>query len=167
MHVAMTVLLHAQGRHDARVEGFRRIFQAAWARWTRLFEILTLLHTGKTDPAPVVLVDEPGGTFWAQWLAFMRGAVIANGYMDEARHVPRSRLSDTVQGAIEEVERFYSELSLVLGERRARSDEATTEPGRDPAGRPVRRSTRTSPVTRGFRPSTTVRSRSASTGATT
>ena len=29
------------------------------------FELLTLLQTGKAQPAPVVLLDVPGGTYWA------------------------------------------------------------------------------------------------------
>ena len=28
------------------------------------FELLTLIQTGKASPAPIVLLDEPGGTFW-------------------------------------------------------------------------------------------------------
>jgi uncharacterized protein (TIGR00730 family) len=32
-----------------------------------LFEVLTLLDTGKTTPAPVVLLDTPDGSFWKQW----------------------------------------------------------------------------------------------------
>ena len=32
------------------------------------FELLTLLQTGKSLPAPVVLLDEPGGTYWSRWV---------------------------------------------------------------------------------------------------
>ena len=28
------------------------------------FELLTLVQTGKAPPAPIVLLDVPGGTFW-------------------------------------------------------------------------------------------------------
>ena len=28
------------------------------------FELLTLLQTGKAQPAPVVMLDVPGGTYW-------------------------------------------------------------------------------------------------------
>ena len=43
-----------------------------------LFEILTLLDTGKTTPAPVVLLDTPDGKFWTQWMTFV----------DEAHRAP-------------------------------------------------------------------------------
>ncbi len=71
-----------------------------------LFEILTLLHTGKTDPVPVVLIDRPGGTFWSSWSDFMATQVIGEGYLnsgDEASYL----VCDNVADAIEEVTRFY------------------------------------------------------------
>jgi uncharacterized protein (TIGR00730 family) len=35
------------------------------------FELLTLLQTGKAEPAPVVMLDIPGGTFWNGWSRFL------------------------------------------------------------------------------------------------
>src|SRR2546430_10364972 len=35
------------------------------------FELLTLVQTGKSVPAPIVLLDVPGGTYWQTWLQFM------------------------------------------------------------------------------------------------
>jgi hypothetical protein len=35
------------------------------------FELLTLLQTGKAEPAPVVMVETPGGTYWHTWLRFL------------------------------------------------------------------------------------------------
>ena len=35
------------------------------------FELLTLLQTGKAEPAPMVLLDVPGGTFWQGWSRFL------------------------------------------------------------------------------------------------
>ncbi len=35
------------------------------------FELLTLLQTGKAEPAPVVLVETAGGTYWHGWRAFV------------------------------------------------------------------------------------------------
>ncbi len=42
-------------------------------------ELLTLQQTGKAVPAPVVLLDCPGGTYWSAWDAFMRDHVEAGG----------------------------------------------------------------------------------------
>lgn len=35
------------------------------------FELLTLLQTGKAEPAPVVLLDLPGGGYWQGWERFV------------------------------------------------------------------------------------------------
>ena len=35
------------------------------------FELLTLVQTGKAQPAPIVLLDVPGGTYWQTWQAFV------------------------------------------------------------------------------------------------
>ncbi len=70
------------------------------------FEILTLLHTGKSRPAPVVLVDTPRGGYWRQWYAFLESAVIANGYVDAAATCLVERV-DSVPGAIGAIDRFY------------------------------------------------------------
>lgn len=71
------------------------------------FEILTLLHTGKTDPAPVVLVDRPGGTFWERWLEFINDEVIGGEYIG-APDMCLVHLSHDVDDAVAEIERFYS-----------------------------------------------------------
>lgn len=71
------------------------------------FEILTLLHTGKTDPAPVVLVDRPGGTYWKSWLDFINNEVIAGDYIG-ATDTCLVRICYSVNDAVGEIERFYS-----------------------------------------------------------
>ena len=71
------------------------------------FEILTLLHTGKTDPAPVVLVDQPGGTYWKKWLDFIVQEVIGGDYIGTT-DMCLVRLCDNVEDAVKEIERFYS-----------------------------------------------------------
>ena len=35
------------------------------------YELLTLLQTGKAEPAPVVMLDVPGGTYWQGWDDFL------------------------------------------------------------------------------------------------
>ena len=37
------------------------------------FELLTLLQTGKAQPAPLVLLDVPDGTYWHGWQRLRRG----------------------------------------------------------------------------------------------
>jgi uncharacterized protein (TIGR00730 family) len=47
------------------------------------FELLTLIQTGKASPAPIVLLDQPGGTFWTGFLDFVRTDVATHGYIDD------------------------------------------------------------------------------------
>ena len=43
------------------------------------FELLTLLQTGKAEPAPLVLLDVPGGRYWEGWEDFLQTQVLARG----------------------------------------------------------------------------------------
>ncbi len=73
------VLLHPQA--DAG-EGVARLHVAARrlsAPSTRPSSCCTLIQTGKASPAPIVLLDEPGGTFWSGLLDYLRSHVSAQG----------------------------------------------------------------------------------------
>jgi hypothetical protein len=72
-----------------------------------LFEVLTLLDTGKTTPAPVVLLDTADGTFWGKWMTFVDEAIVQNDYVD-SRNTCLVRLANSIPDAIDEIEHFYS-----------------------------------------------------------
>ena len=72
-----------------------------------LYEVLTLIHTGKSTPAPVVLIDAPGGTFWSKWLDFLETEIIGGAYISQ----PDSalvKLCTSAESAAEEIFSFYS-----------------------------------------------------------
>ena len=83
------------------------IFPGGLGTMDEAFEVLTLLHTGKTTPAPVVLIDTPDGTFWKQWLNFVEGAIVGGDYI-ESEDTCLVRLCATVDEAVEEIQCFYS-----------------------------------------------------------
>ncbi len=70
------------------------------------FELLTLVQTGKAEPVPIVLLDTPGGTYWRGWQRFVDEEVAGNGMIAPA---DRSlyRITDDVDEAVTEIERFY------------------------------------------------------------
>lgn len=72
-----------------------------------LFEVLTLLDTGKTTPAPVVLLDTPDGSFWQQWMNFIDEAVVRNDYIG-ASDMCLVRMATSITETIDEIEHFYS-----------------------------------------------------------
>jgi uncharacterized protein (TIGR00730 family) len=83
------------------------IFPGGLGTLDETFEILTLLHTGKSSPAPVVLVDTPDGTYWEAWNDFVEEWMVKAGYLDGA-DTCLFRICRSVDEAISEVERFYS-----------------------------------------------------------
>ncbi len=53
-------------------------------------ELLTLVQTGKASPAPIVLLDEPRGTFWAAFVRFLDDEVAPRASDRRRRPRPRS-----------------------------------------------------------------------------
>ena len=70
------------------------------------FELFTLLQTGKAEPAPVVLLDVPGGRYWQEWDAFLHSEVASRGLIDED-DFSLFRITDDVAEAVEELLGFY------------------------------------------------------------
>jgi uncharacterized protein (TIGR00730 family) len=83
------------------------IFPGGLGTMDETFEVLTLLHTGKTSPAPVVLLDVPEGTFWRQWMNFVDNAVIADHYIDE-NDMCLVRICTSIEEAVAEFDHFFS-----------------------------------------------------------
>ena len=70
------------------------------------FELLTLLQTGKAMPAPVVMLDIPGGDYWGGWERFVEDTVAPRGLIspdDRALY----RITDDVEVAVDELLGFY------------------------------------------------------------
>jgi uncharacterized protein (TIGR00730 family) len=70
------------------------------------FELLTLLQTGKAEPAPVVLLEAPGYRYWRAWERFVVEEVASRGLIspgDEHFY----KIADTVEDAAAEVLEFY------------------------------------------------------------
>jgi uncharacterized protein (TIGR00730 family) len=43
------------------------------------FEVLTLVQTGRCDPLPIVLIEQPGGTYWRSWDRFIKDELLTDG----------------------------------------------------------------------------------------
>ncbi len=69
-------------------------------------EVLTLLQTGKQTMIPMVLLDQPGGTLWAEFAKFIDQQLLAPGWIS---HEDKSlfKITDSVSAAVEEVLNFY------------------------------------------------------------
>jgi len=70
------------------------------------FELLTLLQTGKATPAPVVLLDVPGGSYWRRWVDYVDTELASVGLISPQDH-ELFLVTDDVAEAVAEVERFW------------------------------------------------------------
>jgi uncharacterized protein (TIGR00730 family) len=71
------------------------------------FELLTLVQTGKAPPAPIILLDVPGGTFWLSWMSFVERELRARGYISPG-DVELVTITDNPEVALAEIKSFYS-----------------------------------------------------------
>jgi uncharacterized protein (TIGR00730 family) len=69
-------------------------------------EVLTLLQTGKHDMMPVVLLDQPGGDYWAVFDQFVRRQLLDRG-MIGPEDLSLYRLTDRLEEAVQEILGFY------------------------------------------------------------
>jgi hypothetical protein len=94
------------------------------------FETLTLIQTGKAQPAPIVLLDVPGGTYWHRWLEFVE-AELEQRHWISPEDLKLVLVTDDVDVAVEELTGFYAnyhsmrfvEGNIVLRMRHAPDDE--------------------------------------------
>jgi uncharacterized protein (TIGR00730 family) len=70
------------------------------------FELLTLLQTGKASPAPVVLLDVPGGTYWTSWVTYVDQELVGAGLVSPQDH-DLFLVTDDVAVAVADVQRFW------------------------------------------------------------
>ncbi|GBD98497.1 LOG family protein YgdH [bacterium BMS3Abin07] len=82
------------------------LFPGGFGTLDEAMETLTLLQTGKHNPLPLILIDEPGGTYWSRWERFFREELLAEGYISGS-DFNLFELVDSVDDAIERINHFY------------------------------------------------------------
>jgi uncharacterized protein (TIGR00730 family) len=82
------------------------LFPGGFGTLDEAMETLTLVQTGKHDPIPLVLIDEPGGIYWDRWFAFLEQHLAKTGAIDQA-DLGLFRRVDTTAAALTEIRRFY------------------------------------------------------------
>jgi uncharacterized protein (TIGR00730 family) len=82
------------------------LFPGGFGTHDEAFEALTLIQTGKSHLFPVVMVDEPGGTYWDRWNEFIETELKANCLISPA-DTSLYRLTHSVDEAVAEVVGFY------------------------------------------------------------
>jgi len=82
------------------------VFPGGFGTLDEAMETLTLVQTGKRNPLPIVLLDEPGGTYWTRWKLFLQGELLRLGYVS-AMDFSLFDLVSSVDNAVEKIDRFY------------------------------------------------------------
>jgi uncharacterized protein (TIGR00730 family) len=71
-----------------------------------VFEAMTLIQTGKSPVLPLVMLDEPGGTYWKTFDDFIQREMVDRGMI--SRNDPTLyRITDDAEKAAAEIETFY------------------------------------------------------------
>jgi hypothetical protein len=70
------------------------------------FEALTLVQTGKSEMVPIVFVDAPGGSYWKDWLEYVKTHLVERGLI-ALDDLNLFRVTDSTDEAVEEIEGFY------------------------------------------------------------
>ena len=81
-------------------------FPGGFGTMDELFEVLTLIQTGKAPIMPIVMVDKKGGQFWTRWQEYVEEQLLGRKLIS-----PKDRnlymITDDVDAAVEEVVKFY------------------------------------------------------------
>lgn len=107
------------------------VFPGGFGTLDETFELLTLVQTGKENPAPVVLIDPPGEDYWATIISFVQTQLVAAGLVS-ADDLGLIHLTSTVPEAVTYINSFYANYHsmryvddcLVVRTRRPLTDEA-------------------------------------------
>ena len=86
-------------------DGFA-LFPGGFGTLDEAFELLTLMQTGKTDLHPIVLMEPPGGTYWADWLDFINHHLVARDLISR-EDLYLMRRCETIEAAVEEMVGFH------------------------------------------------------------
>jgi uncharacterized protein (TIGR00730 family) len=70
------------------------------------FEVLTLVQTGRCDPLPIVMVEQPGGTYWKEWDRFVREQLLG-GALINPEDTSLYYITYDAQDGVDHIKRFY------------------------------------------------------------
>jgi len=83
------------------------LFPGGFGTLDEAMETLTLVQTGKRSPLPLVLIDEPGGTYWTRYTDFLREELLSSGYINDT-DLDLFERSESPEEAVQKIRFFYS-----------------------------------------------------------
>jgi uncharacterized protein (TIGR00730 family) len=82
------------------------VFPGGFGTLDEAMEVLTLLQTGKARLIPLVLIDEPRGTFWKNYVLYLREHLMGDSLISPD-DFNLFKLTTSVTEARDEIARFY------------------------------------------------------------
>ncbi|MCA9271593.1 MAG: LOG family protein [Phycisphaerales bacterium] len=82
------------------------VYPGGFGTMDEVYEVLTLVQTGKSSMIPIVLLEGEGVRYWDEWHEFVTEKLLGHKMInDEDRSL--YRVCRTAQEGVEEIERFY------------------------------------------------------------
>ena len=81
-------------------------FPGGFGTLDEAMETLTLVQTGKRYTLPLILIDEPGGTYWKRWLSFLKNELLSRGLISQTDFT-LFECVESVDQAIAKINHFY------------------------------------------------------------
>ena len=82
------------------------LFPGGFGTLDEAFESLTLTQTGKFGPAPLVLIDYPGGNYWHDWDDFIHKQLLRRGLISP-EDTNFYTITDNLESAYQAIANFY------------------------------------------------------------
>ncbi len=82
------------------------LFPGGFGTQDEAFECLTLSQTGKFGPAPMVLIDRPGGSYWHEWQDYVKDHLLKAGLISPD-DLSLYTITDQVDVACDAIVGFY------------------------------------------------------------
>ncbi|MGL6072864.1 MAG: TIGR00730 family Rossman fold protein [Fimbriiglobus sp.] len=82
------------------------LFPGGFGTHDEAFEALTLIQTGKSHLFPIVMLEEPGGTYWKRFADFVKDDLLDRGYISP-EDLSLFHITDSLDDAVREVTQFH------------------------------------------------------------
>ncbi|QDT56495.1 putative lysine decarboxylase [Caulifigura coniformis] len=83
------------------------LFAGGFGTQDEAWETMTLIQTGKRDLMPIVCIDYPGSSYWADWLSFIKKQLLDQKWISPA-DLSLFKVVNSTEEAVDEVLGFYS-----------------------------------------------------------
>ena len=82
------------------------VFPGGFGTLDELFEVLTLMQTGKSTIIPVILLESGDGSYWQHWEHYMHKHLLVNGWISPEDH-HFYYICTSIDKAVEHITHFY------------------------------------------------------------